>query len=95
MSKSNTVSNKNKDTIDKTEALPELLLTTRLFIAISIGLLLGSTILLYGLTNEFFGLSVQHYILWSVIATLFIVTGASCAKLYKKNGQIDDDAKKG
>lgn len=94
MSKSNTVSKKNKDNIDRTEVLPELLTTTRLFVGISIGLLLGSAILLYGLTKGFIGLSVQHYILWSVIATLFIVTGMSCTKLYKKNGQIDDDAKK-
>lgn len=83
MSKSNIVSRKNKDTVDESDVLPELLTTTRLFVAISISLLLGSAILLYGLTKGFFGLSVQHYILWSVIATLFIVTGLSRAKLYK------------
>lgn len=84
MSRSNTVSKKNKDNIDQTVVLPELLSTTRLFVGISIVLLLGSSILLYELTKGFVGLSVQHYILWSVIATLFIVTGMSCTKLYKK-----------
>lgn len=76
---------KNKSvTIASSQQIEKSTLTlTRLFVLISIALLTISIALMYRLTEGFFGWSAQHYLLWGITITLFIVLGFSHTKVPK------------
>ena len=85
MSDSKIVSIEGKDqsTAGNFNCTSSILITTRIFIGLSVILLGSSIVLMYNFTQGFFGWSSQHIILWGLILALLIVIGASHTKIHR------------
>lgn len=83
MNKNKVTATKSESTISSEMIERSTLSLTRLFVFISITLLTISIALMCRVTQGFFGWSAQHYLLWGITITLFIMLGFSHMKAPK------------